>query len=227
MSRTPIARTKTLALFAFATLALTCIATDCIAASRGSVRDRANNGSDNSMGSISCISTLPPVPARVGSKKIPTGNVCEGKGTSVVVLTESQLLYLCDRGDQVERFDVYLGCGGLGKTKQGDQKTPLGTYSLSQPRSSDLFHKFILVGYPTREQSKQGYTGSDIGIHGPATNKYAEMVSAIAGSVGYKPNWTQGCIAVWTVDEINRIADFVSNKGASKIHLIAPENTPE
>ncbi len=100
---------------------------------------------------------------------------------------------------------------GLGKSRDGDNKTPLGTYWLGQPQLSQRFGIFIPVGYPTREQTAKGMSGSDIGIHGP------DRIFACAGALNVSINWTAGCLAVSNDAYIVAISDFV--KAHKALHL--------
>jgi murein L,D-transpeptidase YafK len=93
--------------------------------------------------------------------------VCFERGTSIVVRTDEHELYLCEQGKLVETYGVALGKGGVNKRRRGDNKTPLGTYALGAPRKSTKFGLFIPVAYPTAEQRGKGFTGGDIGVHGP------------------------------------------------------------
>jgi len=150
-------------------------------------------------------------------KKLPTQDPCMNQGTSLVVLTDLQYLFLCQNGKSQRHFDVALGRGGLDKRKSGDCKTPIGTYSLAQPRRSTLFAYFVPIGYPTAEQAALGYTGSAVGIHGPAS--YFDFMGGLTVSL----NWTRGCIAVESSEAINSIANFVKISGAKSIKILPPD----
>lgn len=134
---------------------------------------------------------------------------CRDKVTEVVVLTAPHRMVLCNRGSAEAEYQVDLGSGGIGKQKRGDAKTPLGVYPLAAPRHSDSFHTFIYVGYPTVDQRKQGFTGSDIGIHGPWRG----------GPAALRTDWTLGCIAVGTDAEIDAVAAWVKRVGCGVIRL--------
>lgn len=128
---------------------------------------------------------------------------CEGKETAIVVRATLNTLYLCENGEAIEGYAVSLGSGGVNKRIEGDNKTPIGVYPLGEPRLSNQFYIFIPVGYPTVAEKKQGYTGGDIGIHGPKRNfeKY--------GMVNLLLNWTRGCIAVAYDESILEIANWI------------------
>src|ERR1700690_433470 len=92
---------------------------------------------------------------------------CSAPNARIVVELATHTLSLCARDKLVEAFVVRLGRGGVGKTQEGDGKTPVGTYLLGAPRPWDRYGTFIPIGYPTDEQKKKGYTGGDVGVHGP------------------------------------------------------------
>ena len=131
---------------------------------------------------------------------------CTVDGNLVVVDTGAHTLWLCSERRALGHFKVALGRGGLSKTRRGDGRTPLGTYSLGAPRASARFGTFIPVGYPTREQSARGLTGADVGIHGP------ERRASWLGSLSTWIDWTAGCVATGTDQEISVVATFVHER---------------
>ena len=137
---------------------------------------------------------------------------CENRGTSLVVATRAHRLWQCEAGRMLGQFAVALGTGGVGKQRQGDAKVPLGEYTLGTPRPSARFHTFIRVGYPTLVQRRRGYSGGDVGVHGPARG-FEHLPSSANTSV----DWTLGCIAVGSDVEIDRIAKWVREKRVRKI----------
>lgn len=153
----------------------------------------------------------------------PTGfSHCPGQEPALVVETSSRALYLCSAaGKAVKSFAVSLGRGGLDKRKQGDRRTPLGTYTLGAPRPSRAgFDTFIPVGYPTRRQRARGLTGSAIGVHGPPDGWPEPVVR-----FGMRSDWTDGCIMVGTVKEIRTIASWVRKTGARRIDIYPKKDT--
>ena len=83
------------------------------------------------------------------------------------VHTSKRILNICKQGTVVKTFKVALGYKGVGKKRAGDNKTPVGLYRLAHPRRSNQFKVFIPILYPTTKQVAAGYTGRDVGIHGP------------------------------------------------------------
>lgn len=110
------------------------------------------------------------VAAAVGTRTPPVRDTqkCAAPDARIVVDLRNHSLALCDKDAVVETFGVRLGRGGIGKIREGDGKTPVGTYALGQPRPSNRYGTFIPIGYPTEEQRRRGYTGSAVGVHGPA-----------------------------------------------------------
>ena len=140
-------------------------------------------------------------------------NRCGGLGTSVVVLTDDHRLWLCEDSVPTKSFRVSLGTGGVGKHTKGDSRTPLGSYLLGQPNKSAMYYIAISVGYPTREQAKQGFTGDGIAIHGPL------RLHRKANGPQTKLDWTRGCIALGTDAAIAVVADWVKEKRPRMVHI--------
>lgn len=103
----------------------------------------------------------------------------------------------------MKAYTVSFGRGGTDKHIQGDSRTPIGRYRLGAPRESERFFIFIPIGYPTAQQKAQGYTGGDVGLHGPID--YLNWI----GDLNTWVNWTDGCVAVANEYEISEIATWV------------------
>ena len=122
------------------------------------------------------------------------------------VATKEHRLYTCEAKTIVRWYDVRLGRHGTGKTKAGDGKTPLGTYPLGSPRGSKKYGTFIPVGYPTAEQSRRGFSGDAVGIHGPLRS---------VRWLGHAVNWldtSDGCIGLATDDEMSTLSEWVRSR---------------
>jgi hypothetical protein len=137
---------------------------------------------------------------------------CANRGTSIVVLTAQRLLHRCEQGRSTGTYPVALGKGGLGKQRQGDGRTPLGSYPLGAPRPSAKFWTFIPVAYPTAAQRRLGYTGGAVGVHGPPKKLLGKWIGRLF-------DWTAGCIAVKTREEIEELADWARRAHPVAIHL--------
>lgn len=112
-------------------------------------------------------------------------------------------LFVCIESDVLDVFKVSHGSNGLGKKKKGDRKTPLGFYTIKSPRkSSSVWRTFIHINYPTSDQSKKGYTGSFVGLHGP--NEYFPYFNDLV-------NYSAGCLVTSNNRDIDLISNYVVN----------------
>jgi len=144
----------------------------------------------------------------------PAPDPCADRGTILLVLTGPHEIRQCEAGRTTGWWRVALGVGGIDKTRRGDKKTPLGSYPIGPPHPSRQFGLFIPIGYPTPEQRQLGYTGSDLGIHGPQ-REFRDK-----GSVNIATDWTWGCIAVASDDIVNGLATWVREHRVRTIELI-------
>ncbi|CDZ77791.1 L,D-transpeptidase catalytic domain [Legionella massiliensis] len=135
--------------------------------------------------------------------------------TGINVHTSKRTLSICNHGAVVKTFKVALGYKGIGKRRAGDNKTPIGLYGLAYPRKSNQFKVFIPILYPTIKQRAAGYTGRDVGIHGPT------QTSKAIGWLGNLPGATRGCIAVGKNNYIEYVANWIkANPRAAKVLII-------
>lgn len=147
------------------------------------------------------------------SAAVPRAQNCAAPDARIVVDVKNHTLTLCERYTEVETFDVRLGRGGVGKTREGDGKTPIGTYGLGRPRPSERFGTFIPIGYPTDEQKKRGYTGSAVGVHGPP--RWVRWLGNLVNTF----DLSDGCVGVARDSEVQRIAQWVRSSLAETIEL--------
>jgi len=138
---------------------------------------------------------------------------CRASDGRIVVDLEKHTLALCDRDHLVAAFAVRLGRGGIGKTREGDGKTPVGTYSLGEPRPSTRYGTFIPIDFPTAEQKKKGYTGGAVGVHGPA--RWVKWMGSLVNTF----DSSDGCVGVARDAEIKTIAEWVRADAVRTIEL--------
>jgi hypothetical protein len=148
-----------------------------------------------------------------GQRPVRAAGPCAVPDARIVVDIAAHRLLLCDHDKQAATFGVRIGSGGAGKSREGDDKTPLGVYPLGAPRKSNRYGTFIPIGYPTPEQQKRGFTGGDIGVHGPD-----RRVRWLGGLVNTFDS-TSGCVGIATDDEMAKIADWVKTASAKTIEL--------
>jgi hypothetical protein len=137
-------------------------------------------------------------------------NPCAGRGTSLFLRASAHRLWLCREGAVDADYEVALGAGGLDKRAQRDKKTPLGSYGVGKPRPSARYRSFIPIGYPTPAQRRAGYTGSDIGIHGP------DPMFSWEGTV----DWTNGCIALKQSEDIDALVVWTKHWRPKQIEIV-------
>lgn len=80
----------------------------------------------------------------------------------VQVLKKDRTLILFDHGKVLKKYKVALGADPVGaKTRQGDHKTPEGTYTLDRRVEHSHFYRALHVSYPMpkmrREQRRPAY----------------------------------------------------------------------
>ena len=122
----------------------------------------------------------------------------------VVVLKKERRLELLSQGKLIKTYKVALGSDPIGpRTRQGDHKTPEGSYILDSRNPHSKFYKSLHISYPSaRDRSKAnqgGFSpGGDVYVHG-LPNGYRYI-----GAVHLLRDWTDGCIAV-TDEEMDEI----------------------
>jgi hypothetical protein len=149
-------------------------------------------------------------------------NPCADRGTSIVALGSMQSLFICENSSVVSVYNFGAGTCGFGKFAENDRKTPVGSYSLGEPRHSTLgFGTFIPIHYPTALQNAQGYTGASIGIHGPKILP-PTIHGWLGPQLGASYNWTAGCLALDSYKFIDEVAKFVRENPRVLLHILAP-----
>lgn len=122
----------------------------------------------------------------------------------VVVLKRERTLQLLSQGRVIKTYKVALGGNPVGaKTRQGDHKTPEGTYVLDSRNRHSQFYKSIHISYPSARDRAAARArgiapGGDVFVHG-LPNGYKWV-----GTSHRLKDWTDGCIAV-TDEEIDEI----------------------
>jgi murein L,D-transpeptidase YafK len=128
----------------------------------------------------------------------------------VLVLKKERRLQLLRGGKVVKTYKVALGGDPVGpKTRQGDHKTPEGTYLLDFRNAHSQFYKSIHISYPNQRERasarKMGVSaGGDVFLHGLPRG------FGFAGASHRLKDWTDGCVAV-TDAEIDEIWPAVAD----------------
>ncbi len=110
----------------------------------------------------------------------------------LVVDTRSSRLFLFEnrKGALMRVTDYYVSIGrlGAGKTREGDQKTPVGIYhttgSISPARLTDFYGSGAFpLSYPNEWDRRQGRSGHGIWLHGTPSDTYSRAPFASDGCV--------------------------------------------
>ena len=118
------------------------------------------------------------------------------KADMVLVVKSEAKLYLIKNDKILNAYKVVFGANPKGhKQKEGDERTPEGSYILDYKKNDSAFYKAIHISYPNENDKKHAKAagvspGGAIMIHGQK-NGFG-WLSWFAQHV----NWTDGCIAV-------------------------------
>ena len=128
-------------------------------------------------------------------------SACPAQGQLLLVDTAAHSLTLCANGQAAHRYDVAIGSGGAVPIEKriGWAVTPLGHFTLTDPRPSSQFHLFIGLQNPVPKR----FSAWAIGLHGPPRE------SRDAGHSNVESDWTWGCISVSSDPEIDEISSWV------------------
>lgn len=111
---------------------------------------------------------------------------------AIVVDTRKSRLYLYQNESGTPRFvaDYYISHGKLGaeKAREGDKKTPLGVYhvtnSLSRQKLGDFYGPGAFpINYPNEWDKRNGRNGHGIWLHGTPSDTYSRPPKASDGCV--------------------------------------------
>jgi murein L,D-transpeptidase YafK len=131
------------------------------------------------------------------------------KADKVLVLKSERRMYLLHNGKTIKSYKISLGRNPKGKKiKQGDGRTPEGTYALDARNPNSKFYRSIHISYPNAIDSERARQlgvspGGAIMIHGEPNHLQR------IGFNGAGIDWTEGCIAVTNrdMDEIWKAID--------------------
>jgi lipoprotein-anchoring transpeptidase ErfK/SrfK len=128
----------------------------------------------------------------------------------ILIEKQKRRLTLISKGEAIKTYKIALGGNPVGpKERQGDNKTPEGTYTIQSRNRHSKYHLSLSISYPNEEDKKRAKAlgvspGGDIMIHG-IKNSLSWVGGLHAGT-----DWTEGCIAV-TNKEMEEIARLVPN----------------
>jgi murein L,D-transpeptidase YafK len=123
----------------------------------------------------------------------------------VVDANRSRLYVYANRAGlpvRVADFYVTIGKAGPGKQREGDNRTPIGVYSVSSFKSPRELSDFYGSGaftldYPNEWDTRQGRNGHGIWIHGSPSSTYSRT-----------PRASEGCV-VLANDDLTRLGQYI------------------
>jgi tetratricopeptide (TPR) repeat protein len=128
----------------------------------------------------------------------------------ILIEKKERRLTLISKGRVLKTYKIALGGNPDGpKERQGDNKTPEGTYVIDSRNRDSRYHLSLHISYPNEKDKKRAkelgvYPGGDIMIHG-IKNGFSRV-----GDFHTEVDWTKGCIAV-TDEEIEEIDKLAPN----------------
>jgi len=128
----------------------------------------------------------------------------------ILIEKKERRLRLFSRGEVIKTYKIALGGNPVGpKERQGDNKTPEGTYIIDSRNSNSGYHLSLHISYPNEKDKMRAKElgvspGGDIMIHGIKNG--LSWVGASHADL----DWTKGCIAV-TDEEMEEIYELVPN----------------
>lgn len=127
----------------------------------------------------------------------------------VVVMKSERRMLLMHGAYVIRVYDIALGRYPKGdKMREGDARTPEGSYTLDAKLEDSAFYRAIHISYPNAEDIARAEAagvdpGGRIMIHGLPNNRTAEYVGHP------RIDWTQGCIAV-TNEEMDELWQLIA-----------------
>jgi len=134
----------------------------------------------------------------------------KGSVDKILIEKKESRLMLISKGEVLKTYKIALGGNPNGpKERQGDNKTPEGTYFIASRNKDSLHHLSLHISYPNGRDKKRAKElgvspGGNIMIHG-IKNGFSWV-----GDSHTEVDWTKGCIAV-TDEEIEEIEKVAPN----------------
>ncbi|MBI5055706.1 MAG: L,D-transpeptidase family protein [Nitrospirae bacterium] len=134
----------------------------------------------------------------------------KGPADKILIEKKERRLTLLSKDKALKTYNIALGGNPDGpKERQGDNKTPEGTYVIDSRNRDSRYHLSLHISYPNEKDKKRAKElgvspGGDIMVHG-IKNGFSWV-----GDRHTEVDWTKGCIAV-TDEEIEEIDRLVPN----------------
>ena len=183
---------------------------------------------------VKCLAMLKPrlsfrLPTLVGCLLLLACHVADADGVWIRVDTQDATLSVM-KGEKVQVVFADVAIGRYGKTyfkKRGDNRTPLGRFTIAWIPRESQYHRFLGLDYPDLERANRALLDGEITEqqwqairHAAQARKRPPQDTPLGGFIGIhgtgagnpkvhvQYNWTSGCIAL-TNDQIDRLARWV------------------
>lgn len=146
------------------------------------------------------------VSGEIDGQGLPAGTVAD----RIIVRKAARQLHLYNGGRLLKTYRIALGRNPQGpKEREGDGRTPEGSYVIDSRKRDSAFHRALHISYPNADDRRRARRlgvspGGAIMIHG-LPNGMASIGAAHAAR-----DWTEGCLAVTNL-EIEEIWRVVPN----------------
>jgi murein L,D-transpeptidase YafK len=139
-----------------------------------------------------------------------------GHADFILVKKSERTLTLFQNGVPLKSYLIAVGREPGKKEKDGDNRTPEGTYTIVSRNDKSFYHKSLRISYPNSQdilnsQKKGSSPGGAIYLHG------VRWGFGWLGKLHRRINWTRGCLAVTNL-EIEEIYNAVPN--GTRIEII-------
>lgn len=138
------------------------------------------------------------------------------KADTIVIEKSKRILTIYSKDHKIRSYPISLGSNPVGpKEKEGDRKTPEGSYSIIEHKRDSAFFRALRVSYPEKKDiahaERLGVNpGSDIMIHGIRNGL------GFIGRAHRWFDWTAGCVAL-TNPEIEELFSAVTDDAKLEI----------
>jgi tetratricopeptide (TPR) repeat protein len=131
----------------------------------------------------------------------------QGLADKILIEKKDRRMMLLAKNNVLKTYKISLGENPVGpKERQGDKKTPEGTYIIDSRNRNSNYHLSLHISYPDEKDKVRAREvgvspGGDIMIHG-LKDEFAWV-----GDLQSDFDWTDGCIAVTNeeIEEIDRL----------------------
>ena len=142
--------------------------------------------------------------------------------TYVVIRKSTRALAWCESGRLVKVFKTGLGFSPEGdKEREGDGRTPTGTFYIPRRIPSSQFHRAFLISYPDVDDANQALNRGSISrwqhrsiVQAQSECREPPQQTSLGGLIeihgeGGQSDWTLGCVAIENeaIDKLWRTLD--------------------